>query len=87
MDNSEILRDIQTKVGEMHTTMFGAQGQGGIIRELKDIKQTQTEQSLMLADYPEVKKTVTDNNKIIIKAVAVLTVAGILIEIGIRVIK
>jgi hypothetical protein len=56
MDNNDILRDIQTKVGEMHTTMFGAQGQGGLIRDLKEIQKVQNAQALMLSDYTRGKE-------------------------------
>ena len=31
-------RDTNQKVGEMHTTLFGAQGQGGLLRDHKDFK-------------------------------------------------
>jgi len=31
-------RDTNQKVGEMHTTIFGAQGQGGLIRDHKEFK-------------------------------------------------
>ena len=38
-------RDTNQKVGEMHTTIFGAHGQGGLIREHHEFK-TRTEAEL-----------------------------------------
>lgn len=32
-------RDTNQKVNEMHTTIFGAQGQGGLLREHREFKQ------------------------------------------------
>lgn len=34
----ETTEDTNRKVGEMHTTIFGAQGQGGLIRDHKEFK-------------------------------------------------
>ena len=46
-------RDTNQKVGEMHTTIFGAQGQGGLIRDHQDFKAKTTKELELLQRHRE----------------------------------
>lgn len=53
---SELIRITQEtnqKVGEMHTTIFGAQGQGGLIREHREFKEKTVEELRVLQKHRE----------------------------------
>ena len=46
-------RDTNQKVNEMHTTIFGAQGQGGLLREHKEFKESTLEELTLLQKHRE----------------------------------
>jgi len=46
-------RETNQKVGEMHTTIFGAQGQGGLLREHREFKESTQEELAMLQKHRE----------------------------------
>lgn len=50
-------RDTNQKVGEMHTTIFGAQGQGGLLREHKEFKGSTMEELALLQKHREEMST------------------------------
>lgn len=39
----EIARETNEKVGQIHTTIFGAEGQGGILRDVAELKKHKEE--------------------------------------------
>ncbi len=49
----ETTEDTNKKVGEMHTTIFGAQGQGGLLREHKEFKEATEEELAILNKHRE----------------------------------
>lgn len=46
-------RDTNQKVNEMHTTIFGAQGQGGLLREHREFKESTLEELALLQKHRE----------------------------------
>jgi hypothetical protein len=50
-------RDTNQKVGEMHTTIFGAQGQGGLIREHREFKEKTAKELEILQKHREEMST------------------------------
>jgi hypothetical protein len=46
-------RDTNQKVNEMHTTIFGAQGQGGLLREHREFKESTMEELALLQKHRE----------------------------------
>ena len=46
-------RDTNQKVNEMHTTIFGAQGQGGLLREHREFKEATLEELALLQKHRE----------------------------------
>ena len=46
-------RDTNQKVNEMHTTIFGAMGQGGLLREHKEFKESTLEELTLLQKHRE----------------------------------
>ena len=50
-------RDTNQKVNEMHTTIFGAQGQGGLLREHREFKESTIEELALLQKHREEMST------------------------------
>jgi hypothetical protein len=50
-------RDTNQKVNEMHTTIFGAQGQGGLLREHREFKESTMEELALLQKHREEMST------------------------------
>ena len=50
-------RDTNQKVNEMHTTIFGAQGQGGLLREHREFKESTLEELALLQKHREEMST------------------------------
>ena len=46
-------RDTNQKVSQMHTTIFGAEGQGGLLREHREFKESTLEELALLQKHRE----------------------------------
>jgi len=49
----ENARDTNHKVSQMHTTIFGAEGQGGLLREHREFKEATMEELALLQKHRE----------------------------------
>jgi hypothetical protein len=50
-------RDTNHKVSQMHTTIFGAEGQGGLLREHREFKESTMEELALLQKHREEMST------------------------------
>lgn len=48
-DLREMTRETHNKVGQIHTTIFGAEGQGGVLRDVADLKKHKEEMNAFKA--------------------------------------
>lgn len=48
-DLREMMRDTHEKVGQIHTTVFGVEGQGGLVREVAELKKHKEEMTTFKA--------------------------------------
>lgn len=53
----ENARDTNHKVSQMHTTIFGAEGQGGLLREHREFKESTMEELALLQKHREEMST------------------------------
>ena len=53
----ENARDTNHKVSQMHTTIFGAEGQGGLLREHREFKESTLEELALLQKHREEMET------------------------------
>jgi hypothetical protein len=67
-------RDTNQKVNEMHTTIFGAQGQGGLLREHREFKESTLEELALLQKHREEMSTL--KAKLVLVVGIVATVAS-----------
>jgi hypothetical protein len=67
-------RDTNQKVNEMHTTIFGAQGQGGLLREHREFKESTMEELALLQKHREEMSTF--KQKLVLVVGIVATVAS-----------
>ena len=67
-------RDTNQKVNEMHTTIFGAQGQGGLLREHREFKESTLEELALLQKHREEMSTF--KQKLVLVVGIVATVAS-----------
>jgi hypothetical protein len=67
-------RDTNQKVNEMHTTIFGAQGQGGLLREHREFKEETLEELALLQKHREEMSTF--KQKLVLVVGIVATVAS-----------
>jgi hypothetical protein len=67
-------RDTNQKVNEMHTTIFGAQGQGGLLREHREFKESTMEELALLQRHREEMSTF--KQKLVLVVGIVATVAS-----------
>ena len=67
-------RDTNQKVNEMHTTIFGAQGQGGLLREHREFKEETLEELALLQKHREEMSTL--KAKLVLVVGIVATVAS-----------
>jgi len=63
-------RETNQKVGEMHTTIFGAQGQGGLLREHREFKESTQEELAMLQKHREEMTTFKSKLVLVVGIVA-----------------
>jgi hypothetical protein len=63
-------RDTNHKVGEMHTTIFGAMGQGGLLREHKEFKESTMEELALLQKHREEMSTFKQKLVLVVGIVA-----------------
>jgi len=70
----QTIRETNQKVGEMHTTIFGAQGQGGLLREHREFKEETIEELSILQKHRE--EMATFKAKLVLVVGLVATVAS-----------
>lgn len=70
----ENARDTNHKVSQMHTTIFGAEGQGGLLREHREFKESTLEELALLHKHREEMSTF--KQKLVLMVGIVATVAS-----------
>ena len=65
-------RDTNQKVNEMHTTIFGAQGQGGLLREHREFKEATLEELALLQKHREEMSTFKQKLVLVVGIVAMV---------------
>ena len=70
----ENARDTNHKVSQMHTTIFGAEGQGGLLREHREFKESTMEELALLQKHREEMSTF--KQKLVLVVGIVATVAS-----------
>ena len=66
----ENARDTNHKVSQMHTTIFGAEGQGGLLREHREFKESTQEELAMLQKHREEMTTFKSKLVLVVGIVA-----------------
>ena len=66
----ENARDTNHKVSQMHTTIFGAEGQGGLLREHREFKEATMEELALLQKHREEMTTFKSKLVLVVGIVA-----------------
>ena len=66
----ENARDTNHKVSQMHTTIFGAEGQGGLLREHREFKEATMKELALLQKHREEMETFKSKLVLVVGIVA-----------------